>query len=376
MNTINLIKKLISIPSFVNDKSNEKEIGEYIYNYLKSNTKLVVKKDFVEEERFNVIAYSKNCIKQKTIAVDILFCDHIDTVEPKNGWFYNQFKGTRKDNRLFGLGVADTKSSVAVLMKIAEIIREEKCMFLFYIDEEYDFKGMKKFISDYKNKLKVRKIISTDGQEMKIRNSCRGLIELEIVCRGKSGHSSNPKNGISAISKFNRAIIKLGNYLNKINDPVLGKTSLNIAYLKAGLFLGKTKNGKIIVGKNGNNIPDYLEAVLEFRTNSVTSLEQIKRFLIGLEIIKIRQNIKPWITNRKKLTFMEKAIADIGLDVSFTDPSTTGYYDIAMLAQAFNSDCCCFSTKGGNGHGINEWVDIKSIFKLKKILKKILLINK
>lgn len=79
INTINVLKELVSIPSWVNGKTNEKEIGEWICEFLKKNSPLKISKQFVGKGRFNVIAKNSN-------KINILVTGHIDTVQPNTGW--------------------------------------------------------------------------------------------------------------------------------------------------------------------------------------------------------------------------------------------------------------------------------------------------
>ncbi len=379
MNTIALAKKLISIPSYVDENCNEESVGEYVYQYLKKNTKLVVEKERVEGNRFNVLAYSRQCINHdKSLSVNTAFIDHIDTVEPKRGCKYDQFSAVENAGKIYGLGSCDTKSNVAVLMKLAETITNQRFLFLFYVDEEYDFKGIKKFIQNNKSRIKIEKIISTDGEDLKVRNGCRGLIEIDIECFGKTGHSANRKNGVDVVTNFYLVKKKCEEYLIKLSSPFLGKPTLNISFLRAGLYLGK-KNGQIILGKNGNNIPDFLEATLEFRTTDKISIEKLKKKFIAwfkkvnlnLQIKKVRHNLPAWITNKKDLDFIIKSVKSSKVPVSYTDPGTSGYVDVALLNDAFKCPACCIGVIGVNRHGANEWVDKESITALENILKKV-----
>ena len=141
MNTLQLTKKLISIPSYVGEKNNEKKIGDFIYKYLKQVPFLIkVEKQKVEGARFNVIATDGSKPKLLLIA-------HMDTVEPRGWQKHNPFRGTIKGNRLYGLGSMDMKGGMAAILSALKSFKKTKdLMLLFYCDEEYDFKGMKELV--------------------------------------------------------------------------------------------------------------------------------------------------------------------------------------------------------------------------------------
>jgi len=95
--------------------------------------------------------------------------------------------------------------------------------FLFYIDEEYDFAGIKKFISDYGKKLKPKSIISLDGSELEIANGCRGLIEISATVKGISCHAATPEMALMPS--------RLPLNQSKIEEFFLNLSILNLALL-------------------------------------------------------------------------------------------------------------------------------------------------
>ena len=228
MDTIEILQKLISIPSWVDAKTNEREIGEWIYKYLKKNTTLKISKQPVGGSRFNVIA-------QKGQWVDSLVTGHIDTVQPNSGWTENPIEPKVVRTKVFGRGSSDMKCGVAIMLYLTALSNlKNNTMFLFYCDEEYDFLGMKKFIEEYKDKIKPKLVISLDGGGLQIGNSCRGLIELKVSVEGKAGHAADPKSGINAITQSFRIINNLKKWLKPYKTKELGNSTLNIAYINGG----------------------------------------------------------------------------------------------------------------------------------------------
>ncbi|MBA3724561.1 MAG: M20/M25/M40 family metallo-hydrolase [Candidatus Levybacteria bacterium] len=380
MNIKELTKELVAIPSYVDGSVNEKAVADYIYAYLKRKTKLIVTKEVVEDDRYNVIAYTPNCLTgDTTFTVDTLFINHIDTVEPKQGSLRDQFVGIEEEGRLYGLGSVDTKGNVAVLMKLAELVKDQACMFLFYVDEEYHFKGIRTFIDDYSTKLKVEKIISADGENLQIRNASRGVFEVDIVYTGKTGHASNQANGINVIHAFNRICYGLEKSLEQKGADNLGKSTLNVAYVYAGLNRGEKDTEKLL-GRSGNNIPDYLEATLEFRMNTqvegkylLSLLKKLaKKENVTLASITVKHAMDAWYSPKDTLLFIEKALASNNVPIAYTNPGFSGYVDIGLLKEAFPSICCCIGAKGENRHGVNEYVEIASLITVLEVLKKVI----
>ena len=135
-NTVEILKQLISIPSFVDSEHNEEQLGNFVVDFLQKNTSLSVEKQPVEGSRFNIIAKGKSDPK-------VILFGHLDTVLPKSETT-EPFSPRIEGDKLFGLGSVDMKSGLAVMLSIAVSNTSENLGFVFSVDEEYDFKGAKK----------------------------------------------------------------------------------------------------------------------------------------------------------------------------------------------------------------------------------------
>ncbi len=361
-NLIKLTKQLVSIPSWVDEYTDEKQIGEFVYAWFRTNTSLNVSKQPVKSGRFNIIAGSND--------PDILIVGHMDTVTPRAGWITDPCTPVVKNDRLYGLGSTDMLGSLSAGMIALSEVNSNNVMFLAYCDEEYDFAGMRAFVNEYKDKIKPKYIISLDGSYGQIGIGCRGLIEVSFKLRGKSGHAGRPELGINAITSGINIINKLKRQLAaKYSDPVLGTTTLNLAYCQGGLDLGSG-----IMGRQGNNIADIAEFVLDIRpakqdlTASIVE-SIIKSYLPGtklkLEDWTVRHDLESWVTDPMLLAPLE-------LPGNY-EPSL-GYIDTQMLWEAFEQVPCA-TIGAGNlalAHTPNEYVEISNLEKNKEIIVSLL----
>ncbi len=232
MNILQLLKKLISIPSYVDEKNNEKEIGDFIYKYLKQSPfPFKVEKQKVEGKRFNIIA--SDGAKPK-----LLLIAHMDTVEPRGWQKHNPFKGTVKGSKLYGLGSMDMKGGMAaILTALNEFKKTKGLMVLFYCDEEYDFKGMKKFIKEYK--ISPQLAVSAEPTNLKIWNGARGIIKVSFRVEGKTAPASRPDQGENVITGLVEAVKYLEKTLKKYRTENLGPSICNLSAISGGGKLGK-----------------------------------------------------------------------------------------------------------------------------------------
>lgn len=375
MNAITLTKKLIAIPSYLGNGVNEKEIGDFIFEYLKKNTDLEVTKQLVKDGRCNIIAKDKYPTK-------LLWCGHIDTVQLQNGWEINALEPFEKDGKLYGLGASDMKSGIAVILSAVANMKDTKgLMLLFYVDEEYDFLGTKIFVEEYQEKIKPKYIISGDGKSLSIGNACRGLIEIRGIVKGQTGHASQPEKGKNAILRSVQAINKFNNYVRQkySNTNLLSVT--NLAFLQGGLDQRKNRNDTMVLGREGNNISDIAEFVLEIRPanealNATRSLKLLTDFFkeeeLAIESLRIRHDLGSWMTEKTQLKKFEKIIGKT-TPVKYLDPTTYGFIDLQLLWNAFGKvPCFTFGAGIDMGHRPNEYTYIQNILETEKVYQNII----
>lgn len=363
-NVTDLASELISIPSWVGVGCDEKNIGEFIYQWLLVNTNLNVIKQPVKDGRFNVLAFDD-------APTELLLVGHMDTVEPRAGWVTDPFSPTIKNDRLYGLGATDMKGSLAAgLTALTESKSTIGIMLLAYIDEEYDFSGMRQFVKEYKEKIKPEIVVSLDGSFGQVGIGCRGLIEASFKLRGKTGHAGRPELGVNAITSGINLITKLKRQLAaKYSDPVLGISTLNLAYCQGGLDTGSG-----VLGRQGNNIADLAEFVLDIRpASSELTAQKVRKIIesylpgtkLTLEDWVVRHDLGSWLTPKSEL-------ADLDLSGSY-EPSL-GYIDLQMIWEALGR-VPCLTIGAGNltlAHTPNEYVEINNLEKTKEIVCQIL----
>lgn len=368
MNALLLTKKLISIPSYVDRTCDEKKIGEFIFEYLKQFPFLTVEKQQVKNGRFNIIA-------RDNFPTKVLWSGHIDTVQKQNGWRTDPLKPIVKNRHLYGLGASDMKSGIAALLSSLRKIEGTKgLMLLFYVDEEYDFFGTKAFVKEYKNKIKPEYIISGDGKKLSVGNACKGLIEISATVKGETAHASQPQKGKNALLRSFAAIDIFGKTIEKIYSTADMKTVYNLAFLQGGLDQRNDKN-EIILGRQGNLIPDICEFVLEIRPadpklkgEKVVNILQkfLKEQELVIETMQIRHDLGAWTTKRSDLSIIENEIEKT-IPVKYLNTQEYGYIDLQLLWQAFNNVSCFTFGPGIVGHVPNESVPVENI----KIAEKI-----
>lgn len=372
MDVVELTKKLISIPSYVDGKVNEKKLADFIYEYIKRFPFLTeIKKQKVEGSRYNIIA--SDGAKPK-----LLLAGHMDTVEPR-GWRNDPFKPWLKGSRLYGLGSMDMKGGIAAILAALTGVKQTNGLsLLFYCDEEYDFKGMAKFVKERKAGPKIA--VVTEPTNLKIWNGARGIIKISIEVLGQTAPASRPDKGRNAITGLVAAVEELANRLAGYKNKNLGASTCNLASISGGLAVEKRGYGFEIDSK-GDAVPNIARAGLDIRGGScVLTVEVIKKILADnlkkngfrLNNFKVLHNLGTFYSATGELRTVELAIKGIVGKAEYLNLQQMGYQDIQMLNKKFKTTAFSFGPVGGNRHQPDEWVDIRSLVKTREVCQKLI----
>jgi len=363
MGLLSLLKKLVSIPSYLGQNTNEKEIGEFIISYLRKIPFIKrIEKEKVEGERFNIFA-------SDGFSPRLLLLGHLDTVEPR-GWKASQALQPKvKGKKLFGLGSYDMKGGIsAILASLSSFKETQGLSLLFYCDEEYDFKGMKRFTR--KRNFSAKLAVCGEPTDLKIWNGARGIIKVSFIVEGKTAPASVPKKGKNAILGLLKGVLNLEKEIKKFKEKNLGFSTVNLSAIKGGV----KKEG--FIEERGDAVADIAWGLLDIRSASKKlDSKIIKKILFdffkkeGLKMSKfsVYHDLKPFYTRKneiKKALFLIKKVLG---KVEYLNLKEMGYQDIQLLNEKFKIPCFSFGPKGGKRHQEGEWVDIPSLFKVKKV---------
>lgn len=362
---IDLARRLVATPSYVQGSVDEAQLAAFIYEYLSQFPFLTVTRQDVAKGRYNVLATTGGD------TCELLIGGHMDTVEPKQGWECDQFAGEIRDGKLFGIGALDMKGGIAAILtalgRLPAIPRG--LTLLFYCDEEYDFAGMRTFLRDYASPAPRLGVIAEPSQ-LKIWNAQRGLIEVTISVRGRTGHAANPQEGVNAIDGLWGILRNVDQQLEQFSSDVLGKPSMNVAFFRGGLDQGITDRGDVQLGRQGNNIADYAEAVIDIRTTSpalraAAVVDMIdagaRQFGLTINGTEVRHDLGALVTEASSLQSVEEALQSAGCAAEYLDPSGLGYSDGQMIAERFEIPVINLGPIGSGMHAPNECVDVESL---------------
>jgi len=356
MNTIALLKKLISIPSFVDGTNNEAETGEFLMKYIKSRLpNFWIKTQKLNKNRFNIISGNSQNPK-------IIFISHMDTVKPNSK---TQLVPRISGNKIFGLGAVDMKGGLAASLSavITKCVNKQIAM-IFDCDEEYYFKGIKRIIKEFKFKPNIA--IFPEPTDLQIVNGCRGVVEIEFEVIGKTAHGGTPQNGVNAIEKSVELVEFLKKELIKKDKSFCGKTTVNFSNIKGGRLI----NNKIT--KQANAVPDIAKVLLDIRTAGKHDSNQIKSIInriakvMSIKILNYQTNLdyEGYLTQKTQLKLFERSVKAVVKKTRCKYLNLSGFSEAALVSNAWNCPCINFGPRTGKtAHTKDEYVDISSLKK-------------
>lgn len=254
MDTIDLLKNMIRIPSFSRD---EGAVADFLERWMLT-------------EGFAVRRLGNN-LWMESGPVDgrptILLNAHIDTVKPASGYTRDPFTPEIEDGCLYGLGSNDDGGSlVALLETYSRLIQKEqpyRLIFSATAEEEVSGKGGLDLILPELGRIDFGVMGEPTGMRMAVAE--RGLMVLDCTAYGKSGHAAR-NEGVNAIYKAIEDIQWFKSHsFDRVSD-FLGAVKMSVTQINAGT--------------QHNVVPDKCTFVVDVRPNGMYTnpelLEMIK----------------------------------------------------------------------------------------------------
>lgn len=139
----------------------------------------------------------------------LVLAGHTDTVPFDEGkWSSDPFRATERDGRLYGLGTSDMKSFLAIAIEAArrtkDLAHDRPLIVLATADEECGMEGARALVRDRRPEASYAVIGEPTG--LRPIRMHKGVTMELLRLLGKSGHSSDPGLGASALEGMRVAL--------------------------------------------------------------------------------------------------------------------------------------------------------------------------
>ena len=195
MATVDLLTRTASLVDVPSESHAEAALTDHIEASLRALGHLEV-----ERVGANLVART-----QLGRATRVILAGHTDTV-PANG-----NAGSRIDGDvLWGLGAADMKGGLAVMLALAEVVPAPAVdvTFVFYAGEELaaEHNGLAHLLRDRPELLAGDVAILGEPTGGELEAGCQGTLRVEVTMRGQRAHTARPWMGRNAIHRLGRVL--------------------------------------------------------------------------------------------------------------------------------------------------------------------------
>jgi len=262
---IDLLKTLISTPSFSKEEENAAEI-----------MRAFLKKEGIpfHTKENNTWAFCKHYTKDKP---SILLDSHIDTVKPAKGYTKDPFSCIEEGDKLFGLGSNDAGGPlVSLLAAFVHFYERDDLPFnlVFAATSEEEISGRRGMEITLPKVAPIDFAIIGEPTKMELAIAEKGLLVLDCFSHGKSGHAARDE-GENALYKAMKDIQKLRDFEFDKASEILGKAKVSVTQIEAGT--------------QHNVVPDVCHFVVDVRTNEHYTNKEAAEILAKL----IEADVKP-----------------------------------------------------------------------------------
>ena len=247
---INLLQQLITIPSISKE---EDKTADVIEAFLKG------KGIEVNRHLNNVWARNKFFDAAKPT---ILLNSHHDTVKPNQGYTKDPFKAIIEDGKLYGLGSNDAGGALVSLLATFLHFYDKPLVnnLIFSATAEEEISGSNGIEAMLPLLGKIDFAVVGEPTQMQLAIAEKGLIVLDCVAHGKSGHAAR-EEGINAIYQAMPDIEWFTKYSFPKVSNLLGHVKMSVTAMHSG--------------SQHNIVPDTCEFTVDVRVNECYSNEEV-----------------------------------------------------------------------------------------------------
>ena len=327
---VELLKQMIALPSFSGEEEKVADLMESVLSGYGIRA---------ERKENNIWAKSPDYDPLKPV---ILLDAHLDTVKPDGKWETDPFTPTVKDGKLYGLGSNDTGGSVvSMLAAFLQLVKKPQSYNLIWMGSAEEENTGKKGIQSVIPELgRVDLALVGEPTGMKAAIAERGLMVIDCITRGKSGHAAR-EEGINAIYEALPDIEWFRKYRFDKDSSLLGMVKMTVTGISAGTL--------------HNVIPAECRFMVDIRVNEKYTNSEI------FEVV--RRNVKSEVIPRSfalnsstinKNHPMVKRCVQMGLD-TYGSPTTSNQAVIPYTSLKIGPG------DSARSHTANEYIAIEEI---------------
>ncbi len=201
----------------------------------------------------------------------LVLSGHTDTVPYDAGlWQSDPFVLSERNNRFYGLGTSDMKGFFAIVIEAARHYRAEQLnrplIILATADEESSMQGARDLVAA--GKPSARYAVVGEPTSLQPIRLHKGILMDSVRVHGRTGHSSNPDAGLSALDVMHQVMASLLEFRQQLAD--------NYQHPGFAVQVPTVNLGCIHGGDNPNRICQMCELQFDLRNLPGMSNEHLR----------------------------------------------------------------------------------------------------
>ncbi len=226
--------------------------------------------DHVEQRLHRVAGLEVNRIGDNVVArtrlgrgTRVLLAGHLDTV-PANG----NGRARRHGDTLWGLGAADMKGGLAVMLELAAALAEPAMdvSYVFYTAEEVarPYNGLLAILAERPELLAADVAILGEPTGAAIEAGCQGVVKADVSVGGSRAHTARPWMGSNAVHRLAPVLARLAAWPERVVeiDGCRYREALQAVAVSGGVA-GNVVPDEAVVSVNHRFAPDRSSAQAE-----------------------------------------------------------------------------------------------------------------
>jgi succinyl-diaminopimelate desuccinylase len=265
MDYLKLAEEIIAIDTSVPPGRNYEKSIDYLLPITMQlgfvSQKIQIPPEYSEgkNDRFALVGHRRYPGKPR-----LIFYNHIDVV-PAEGW--NAFQPEINNGRLYGRGAADMKGGIVGLLLGLDKVKDKTLKYdtsiMITTDEEYNQADQLRFLAKYLEPFMGASVFSLDTSFGFVSITNLGLLQMDVIVKGKSVHSAMAHQGENAIEKavpLMEALLKLKRKVVHRKSKIKTNPDTGLKHMEGRLNLNVIKGGI-----KANIIPDYCTITVDRR---------------------------------------------------------------------------------------------------------------
>ena len=249
----------------------------------------------------------------------LVLAGHTDTVPA------NDNLGARLDgDRLAGLGAADMKGGLAVMVELARTVAEPAVdvTYVFYAREEIAAaeSGLVELSSTRPELLAGDAALLGEPTSGQVEAGCQGTMRLRVVLTGQRSHTARPWMGRNAIHRAGRLIdaVATSESRQPVIDGCTYREALQVVAIEGGVAANVVPD-RVELTLNHRFAPDRDAAAAEARVRAV--LDGVVDPDVGdhLEVVDVSEGARPATTHPLVATLVARNHLDVSAKLGWTD---------------------------------------------------------